>query len=215
MKVCPKCSASHNKLGTFCSRKCANSRGTRSLETKQKQSISNKKYFLKLSETNKKAKIQHLADINPNIAGGPYTKIKLANCSYCTKRFWSNTEHTTKFNTTCSDECFMSIKRKNRAGSKTEYNGQIYDSGWEAELAKWMDVNNIEFVRPTKHIPWVDSNGKSRKYFPDFYIPKLNLYVDPKNKFCIADQIEKLNYVSSKINLIYGEVEYIKQHIQV
>ena len=38
MKICPKegCGQPHEKLGKFCSRKCANSRGPRSEETKQK-----------------------------------------------------------------------------------------------------------------------------------------------------------------------------------
>jgi arsenate reductase-like glutaredoxin family protein len=41
MKVCPKCNAEHNKLGTFCSRSCANTR-THSKETREKLSLSRK-----------------------------------------------------------------------------------------------------------------------------------------------------------------------------
>lgn len=36
MKVCPKCKDHHNKNGKFCSRTCANSRGPRSEDFKQK-----------------------------------------------------------------------------------------------------------------------------------------------------------------------------------
>ena len=35
MKTCPKCSISHSKPGTYCSRTCANSRGPRTEEFKK------------------------------------------------------------------------------------------------------------------------------------------------------------------------------------
>ena len=44
MKICPKCNAPHEKLGTFCSRSCANSR-TWTEEDKKKKSVSVKKFF--------------------------------------------------------------------------------------------------------------------------------------------------------------------------
>ena len=46
MKECPKCNNQHTKDGTFCSRKCANSR-IHSIETRQKQSESVIRFFLK------------------------------------------------------------------------------------------------------------------------------------------------------------------------
>lgn len=214
MKLCPKCNTSHSKPGTFCSRVCANSRGPRSDETKIKQSIANKNYLAGLSAEEKFNKNYNLYSSSPNnFASGPYTKIRLRPCSYCKKVFWSNNANTVGYNTTCSDHCFLAVKRKNASGNKTEYNGELYDSNWEVIFAKWLHELNITFIRPQDHIPWTDSNGNKRKYFPDFYIPQLNLYVDPKNKFCIIDQKEKLDYVCNNINLIYGELSYIKEYI--
>ena len=46
MKECPKCKTEHNKSGTFCSRKCANSR-IFSDEAKLKKSIASKKNYVK------------------------------------------------------------------------------------------------------------------------------------------------------------------------
>ncbi len=212
MKICPKCNSEHSKPGKFCSRKCANSRSF-SDDAKLKKSIATTEYFSALPSSNKEQKRKQFAAVSCYKVDGPYTKIKLAKCSHCEKDFWSNNSKTTKYNTTCSDECFLAVKRKNRAGSKTEYNGETYDSSWEADLAKWMDENGIKFERPKTHIMWVDSLGKARKYFPDFYLPGLDLFVDPKNKFCIADQQEKLDFVSKNINLIYGEVDQIKNRI--
>ena len=37
-KICPKCHTSHTKSGVFCSRTCANSRGPRTDDFKQKVS---------------------------------------------------------------------------------------------------------------------------------------------------------------------------------
>jgi len=211
MSICPKCGAPHNKLGRFCSRKCANSR-VFSNETIEKKRTANKKYYTSLNDDVKKKRVDHLREINPSIASGPFTKIKLSNCSHCGKEYWMNNAKG-NFSTTCSDECFLAIKRKNRAGSKTVYNGETYDSKWESLLAEWFDKTNITYERPKQSIPWIDSTGKQRKYFPDFYLPAIDLYVDPKNKFCIKDQKEKLDYVSQKIDLIYGEVEFLKETI--
>lgn len=213
MKICPKCNINHDKLGKFCSRSCANSRGPRSELTKSKQSISNKIYEESLTDEQKVTRYYQWRSASPNFICGPYTKIKLRPCSHCGKEFWSNNLHTKVYNTTCSDHCFLSVKRKNSSGNKTTYNGEVYDSNWEVLFAKWMNEQSITFIRPTTHIAWIDSAGKQRKYFPDFYIPILDLYIDPKNRFCIVSQKEKLDYVSKNINLIYGEVEYLKNHV--
>lgn len=211
MKVCPKCGTSHSNTGKFCSRKCANSR-VFSKDSIEKKRTANKNYYTALSDDLKRKRIEHLQEINPSIAVGPFTKIKLSHCSHCGKEYWMNNANG-GFSTTCSDECFLAVKRKNRAGSKTIYNGEVYDSKWESTLAEWFDDTNIIYIRPKQSIPWIDSTGKQRKYFPDFYLPTIDLYVDPKNKFCIRDQKEKLDYVSQTINLVYGEVEFIKETI--
>jgi len=213
IKICPKCKDSHAKPGIFCSRTCANSRGIRSQQTKDKQSLANKDIYNKLSEDEKIKRNNRLNTSSPNFRSGPYTKIKLINCSGCHNEFWGNNLFTKGISSTCSDECFLLVKRRNKSGNDTIYNNEHYDSKWEADLALWLDEQNIKFNRPIIHIPWIDLNGKCRKYFPDFYIPELDLYVDPKNKFCIIDQKEKLDHVSKNIDLIYGELDYLKQEI--
>lgn len=85
----------------------------------------------------------------------------------------------------------------------------LLESSWEVDIATWLDKNNIDWDRP-KHIKWVDSTRKARKYFPDFYLPDYDVYLDPKNPYIIAKDKEKIKAVSATINLIYGNVEYIK-----
>lgn len=52
MKICPKCSTEHHKHGTFCSRKCANSR-TFSDESKKKRGETYSLWYKSLTEKEK------------------------------------------------------------------------------------------------------------------------------------------------------------------
>lgn len=205
MKICPKCGVSHQKTGKFCSRSCANSR-TWTASVNEKRAESNKKAASQMDPAifSNCVKLGHRYQ-------GPYCKIKWISCTHCGKEFWGSRDR--GHFTTCSDKCFLAIKRKNRAGKKVTYNGEEYDSNWEVELVKWFQQSNISYQRVTNPIPWIDSRGKLHQYYPDFYIPSLDLYVDPKNKFCIQDQKEKLNYVSTRINLIYGAIPDIQKKI--
>ena len=207
MKLCPKCGVNHNKLGFFCSRSCANSR-QHSKETRKKQSLSVKTYYEKVGKDvcSEKSKKGHRYQC-------PYCKIKWLNCTNCNIEFWASPSKPQY--TTCSEQCFLAVKRKNRAGNKIFYDGEWYDSGWEIEMVKWFRDRKISYTREITGIPWYDNNGKMHRYFPDFYIPSLDLYVDPKNKFCIKDQKEKIDAVQSKINLVYGEISYIQEKIMI
>ena len=39
---------------------------------------------------------------------------------------------------------------------------------------------------------WVDENGTSHHYFPDFYLPEIGVYLDPKNPQAQRIQSHKL-----------------------
>ena len=73
------------------------------------------------------------------------------------------------------------------------------DSSYERFVAKFLDDHNIEWER-TGIFEWVDSTGKKHHYFPDFYIPKLNIYLDPKNEYCFEAQKEKIEYIKTHYN---------------
>jgi hypothetical protein len=72
------------------------------------------------------------------------------------------------------------------------YKGVLLDSSWELELAKRLDELNVEWLRPDP-IKWLDQTGTSHNYFPDFYIPEWDLYLDPKNPQAVRVQQHKLN----------------------
>lgn len=81
-------------------------------------------------------------------------------------------------------------------------------SSWEVKVAEKLDELNIQWVRP-EPIDWIDSTGKNRLYFPDFYLPDRDLYLDPKNARVLARDREKMEAVSTKINLVVGELNII------
>lgn len=88
----------------------------------------------------------------------------------------------------------------------------VLGSSWEKQIAVFLDENNIEWIRP-KSLDYVDESGKSRKYFPDFYLPDYDIYLDPKNPMKIKVDQHKLDYFKDKIVLYYGSVKSIKEKL--
>jgi hypothetical protein len=70
----------------------------------------------------------------------------------------------------------------------------LLDSSWEEALAIRLDSLGIEWIRPNP-IKWVDKSGKSHNYFPDFYLPNQNLFLDPKNNAVYNLSLEKIKEV--------------------
>ena len=151
MKICPKCQTLHEKPGIFCSRKCANAR-VFTKETNLKRGASVKATAAKMD----KALVGEAVKRGSKYQG-PYCKLTPRKCTACGVDYLASRDKPQY--TTCSEECFLFIKRKNRAGNKTVYNNEMYDSSWEANLAQWFDHNNIQYIRPKKSIKWEDSTS--------------------------------------------------------
>lgn len=79
------------------------------------------------------------------------------------------------------------ILRSTREYLQKDGNVVLLDSSWEEALAIRLDELNIQWIRPDS-VNWVDNNGKSHNYFPDFYLVDYDLYLDPKN-----DQVYKIS----------------------
>ena len=60
-----------------------------------------------------------------------------------------------------------------------EYNGEKFHGKWEVEVAKWFDSNQIKWERkvPPVNYFWNDS---WHLYFPDFYLPEHDVYIEVK-----------------------------------
>ena len=68
----------------------------------------------------------------------------------------------------------------------------VLDSSWEESLAKRLDETGVDWIRPEEPIPYITSDGKTHNYFPDFYLPDYDLYLDPKNPAAMIAQKDKL-----------------------
>jgi hypothetical protein len=138
------------------------------------------------------------------------------NCKICKKIFVTNTK--AKLRKTCSRDCqtiaSVSIRPYQNGSRKNIYYTHkilgiiLLESSWEEIIAKYLDKNNINWIRP-KPLKWVDKVNKSRLYFSDFYLTDFDIYLDPKNPYCIDKDKNKLEYFENKINLIYGRPDNI------
>jgi hypothetical protein len=93
------------------------------------------------------------------------------------------------------------------------------DSTWEVDLAKWMDARNINWERSKKRhqFLWTDDSGNKRRYYPDFYLPHYNVYLDPKNKYLKNVDEQKITRVirENNIKLVWGLLEDVKKELDV
>ncbi len=84
-----------------------------------------------------------------------------------------------------------------------KYKDVWLDSTWELALAEKLDELMIRWVRPDP-IPWTDLAGVDHNYFPDFYLPDFNLFLDPKNPYALSVQSEKINILKKRYkNIIF------------
>lgn len=80
------------------------------------------------------------------------------------------------------------------------------DSSWEEALAKRLDEIFVEWIRPEIPIRYVGKDNKEHNYFPDFYLPKYDVYLDPKNPMALKAQKDKVEILQKQMkNLIIIE----------
>lgn len=92
-----------------------------------------------------------------------------------------------------------------------EYNGEKFHGKWELEVAKWLDSNNILWerkgIKPFNYF-W---NNNWHLYFPDFYLPELDMYVEVKGYERERDRC-KWSVVSNLIVIKKKEMQLIKNN---
>lgn len=91
-------------------------------------------------------------------------------------------------------EKLRTLPYKRKCKSTVYYNGFRFDSMWEVKTAEILDKNKVKWIQPNPMI-WIDKDGKKHNYFADFYLPEYDLFLDPKNDYCIRAQNEKLEYI--------------------
>ena len=121
---------------------------------------------------------------------------------------------------TCSKSCSIEAsvgERTYQNGSRSpeyyynENTGEevLLESSWEVEVAEKLDNLDIRWTRPDP-IDWKSENGDKHKYYPDFFLPAHNLYLDPKNPYCMERDKEKMKKISEKVDIVFGSLEKVK-----
>jgi len=199
----------YKRKNKFCSSSCSAShnnkaRGSHSEETKNKisNSLKGSTKHEKTIEKNKKTN-RNKYELNPK------------KCKICNSILTYENRH----RKTCSEECriISCVKiRPYQNGSrktiwyynKNENKEVLLESSWELKLAEFLDEHNVIWIRPN-HIIWYDKRNIKRYYFPDFYLPFFDLYLDPKNPYCVEKDMEKLDIMKKKVNIMYGDINDI------
>ncbi len=177
MNKCENCGCEHQGTygtGRFCSVKCA-----RGFSTKEKRSLINEK----LKKVDKKTHSN--------------------TCVICNSIF----THKRKTIKTCSGKCLKDLRalkiqsnvvcmnggyRKGSGRGKSGWYeskiaGLVYlDSSYEFAYAKYLDKNNIQWVRNTKRFYYNDKNY----YIPDFFLTEENLYIEIKGYSTAKDKLK-------------------------
>lgn len=165
MKICSKCNETHQKPGIFCSRSCANYRGKRSNETKEKikyWALNNPRGWA-LNGLSKET-IQQKSEKRKQKTH--FWK----QCPECNNSFYSRISDNRIF---CSRPCFDKNNGGHRQGSgrgkKGWYKGFFCDSTWELAFVFYHLEHSIPIERNNAYYEYLDPNTeKIKKYYPDF-----------------------------------------------
>lgn len=187
--------------GRFCSKSCANSH-VRSEESKEKTSKSMKKSGLHgaalRSHLNRIEACQNLDDeLNRT-------------CIVCGNQIPLSAS---KIRKTCSDECKKQLLRKHAIdrhlggpskvssyGKRGSYKGIHCDSTYELGFLVYCIDHDINIIRNNKSFQY-EYNQKIHNYYPDFYLPDYNIFIEIKGRN-IGPVQEKLNCVTASGNLV-------------
>jgi hypothetical protein len=80
---------------------------------------------------------------------------------------------------------------------------------WELVVAKWLSDNNIEWTNKVNSFEY-EWEGKIRRYFPDFYLPNFDIYLEVKGYERERDRCKWKAITNLKV-LRKTEIEAIKE----
>ena len=191
----------YKSTNKFCSRSCSVTNGNQKRKESgwkmpdsaiEKLKISTNKYYL------------------DNPLRGQYSKLVFNKCKICGKDFSSN-----RVSKTCSKDCdstnhkILSQLNPNCGGQKHTQRSKITniknesfvsESSFEVRTSEILNSLNIYWNRPS-FFWYTDTENKKRRYYPDFYLPKYDLYLDPKNDYLIKTDISKIYKTSEENNI--------------
>lgn len=217
--ICEKCGKIMTEKygsGRFCSRACANSR-VHSKESKQKTSE-----ILKV-----KSKIK--GHISKEDYINQYNQSP-KKCIICN----NSLPYSQRMHKTCGPECKKTLlsmhAKKNGFGGPNKvssygkhgtYKGIHCDSTYELVFLIYCLDHNIKIIRNENSFPY-EYNNEIRNYYPDFFLPDYDLYVEIKGRDIgpVYEKIEGMKVLNKNVKLLHYEdlipcFEYVKNTYKV
>jgi len=197
----------------FCSHSCAASinnvnRSSRTAESKDKTSKSmkdKKKLKRKSAKSRKHSPVLLYCKVCESLFVAPFVMRHRKTCGSRRCTTIASTGNRTYQNGSRKPEYYF---------NKWQNKDILLDSSWEIRIAKLLDSLNIAWSRP-QPIEWFDIDALSHLYYPDFYLPLYNLYLDPKNTYCMLQDEYKMARIQEKINIIFGDIILVEEHIKM
>ena len=84
---------------------------------------------------------------------------------------------------------------------RIEYNNDVFDSDWELEFVKFLDIHNIKWIRKISPFIYIYKNSEHR-YFPDLYLPDYDLYIEIKG-YCTERDKAKWEQFDKKLDIYF------------
>lgn len=129
---------------------------------------------------------------------------------------WIGKTHSEKTKEKMSIKACERLQKNSKYSKNTEYkDGIILESSYEVRTAQILDELNIEWIKVRTGFVW-DDNGKKRRYVPDFYLPKLDVYLDPKNDFLIEkdkNKIQSAMELNSIVVIVLSNEQINKEYL--
>lgn len=221
-KTCPQCqkvfsSTTKARASTYCSRECA-AKHSYELCAQDADWKASRETKVSIAVKKRWEQIERGSVPRPKVANGKVMATpeeRTRKCSECDNTFVLKF-HASK-QKTCSPICLKVRQRRTarenpNCGGETNYKRYVYnditmDSAWEVEIAQWMDAHQVKWTRSRKMMfHWTDETGAKRRYYPDFYLPDYNVYLDPKNKYLIEKDRFKILAAQREngITIIWG-----------
>ena len=145
-----------------------------------------------------------------------YNDERLAKCSESIKKYYTThsgaflgKHHSDETKKKLSDLA-KEMNYQDRFGMRKsfEYNGVVFQSSYEMQVAISLDKNNIRWQKANR-LSYVDNHNIKHYYTPDIYLIDYDTYLDPKNDFLIENinphfgymDTEKIDWVSKQNNV--------------
>lgn len=160
--------------------------------------------------------------LNQSIKSSKTHKLKIKNGNgdgFCSKLFQDymktpdyKIEHSNRMKETVKNNP-ESYDKKNVSGRvkliKKQFDSieYIFKGSWEVIVAEFLFENKIKFTNKVTPIPYIwKKSGKEHLYFPDFYLPEYNKYIEVKGFKTLRD-IDKWTSLSENMLIVFQKNE--------